>query len=150
MTSLPFPLSSGDFEDASRANDGWDPKYREQFVKESILRQAKEYAERSGPEAMRQRRHDVEDSLRTFNRVFGGSTRLSIPTIEAMITMLASIPPSCGMDIINRRGYVEMTSIFHAIRLELIAERDHIVMERMQNPLTFPQAPDGENKPPVI
>jgi len=102
----------------------WDTKHRMQFIQEEIIRGARDYAARVGADIIIQKRRSLEGAFHQFNEAFGSTARLSLQSVEAMLICLSSVPQTIGMDLITRNGYVEMCNMLHAIRLDIIRERD--------------------------
>lgn len=66
----------------------------------------------------------MKKSIDFNNKVMGTSIRASIPVLDAMIFGIAAVPPRAGMDIMQRKEFVEFMELLYAMRHLLAQERD--------------------------
>jgi hypothetical protein len=81
------------------------------------------------------KRMEIDVALKRLNEITGSSLRCSIPTIEAMIFALGSMPYSVGNQIVANKGFVDSLNTLYAIKILLERECD----EKIKSSVIFTQ-----------
>ncbi len=120
-TPSPFPL--GEFGNARNSADRQNDAAR-RLLRDQLKKGAEEYTRLVGAGEILKQMNKLKAVIETMNGIQGGTTRLSMPTIDAMLIAVSIMPDKVGFDIATRPAFKDFQFMLYAVKLQLEKERD--------------------------
>lgn len=138
MTEIPSPFAGGglegdNFEEIKKTADK-NGLFAIKMAREQLNRGADEYIRLVGKENVERQMAALRASIDAMNRVNGGTVRLSIPTLDAMIVAIAMVPGRVGMKVAADPKFGDLQLSLYAFKRMLKLEQD----EKLKNLPPFP------------
>ncbi len=121
-----------------RRNQQATSKLAKQMARQTIDKAVTQFIQIVGRDKVERKRLVIEQSIRGYNDLFESTVRLSIPTIDAMTVAIGFLPGVLGLDLLTNPKFLEIQTMFQAIKKLLVEERDAKLAK------SYPQSPDAQ------
>lgn len=137
MTHIPSPFSGDNFDEVKNTASE-KGALALKMAREQLTRGAEEYIRLSGKENVAKQMAALRMSIEAMNRVTGGTVRLSIPTLDAMIIAVAMLPQRLGMQVAADPRFGDLQLSLYAFKRVLEIERDEKIKNQPPIPPVIP------------
>lgn len=114
-------------------------KLHEQMAYDTLVTRGNQYLQLFGQAIVNQDIDQMKANLIVWNRLSKASIRYSLQTIDTMMQVWSTMPFIVGVDLINRKEYIDHGNRLSAIRNHIIKERDQRIKDGTQSELSTPE-----------
>ena len=137
MNDIPSPFSDASLNDAKKAAAG-KSAFVWKMSREQIARAADEYVGLVGEDKVKERIAQVKAVMATYNEICGGTLRLTVPTLEAMIMAIGMVPGLADVNLIHNPKFQDLQLFLQAARRILQKEASEKAGKSMPPDLSTP------------